>query len=633
MRFSVVFLLLVVAVLMAACGPVTTVPQPETPVVESTPVFVPSPPAPLLASWPGMESGWTVFRPNPRLRSPIYDPQGYFWALREDGGAVFRWDIQTGDLATFSQAENLPHLMLDAALHQGQLWVCAEDGSVSVYQDGAWVTTQVSEESLHALLSTSNRLWARGVDDQYYYFEGQTWQRFDDFPESWGAVYIDEIVQAQDGTYWFKNWSFVARWDGENWLRYDNLRSVRKMLAGSNGVIYFLLDDVVAIFDGLTIKPVTLPGDLFQYEIEFSSLTPDGKLWLEVYGAETAYLFDGPQVVPAPLEDFSAFNSYEQYGYRESITPVGWLFTHPDFFYIYDGNRGKKFSVPSSAILGDFIRRNVIGFGPDGSLWVGDESVARFDGTETTTYLKEDYEFHYNDNILIDRAGDLWTFYEGNSTLLKYDVSEDKITPYNLNLRINHFAFAPEGTLWLAVQDGYIAKLNLGEVSPDDLILLEPIRVGAGIVEERLRPDRIEVGPDGRVWVFVLDKGLYGFDGTTWKYYGLYAARGDSSSFAINSLGQVWAGFNYHLYKHDGQGWINYQRNCIFPSGLAVAPDDAVWFINGCDGVMRFDGNEWTHYTREKEMQGIIPDKILFAPDGAVWFIARDGWVRYQPER
>lgn len=78
--------------------------------------------------------------------------------------------------------------------------------------------------------------------------------------------------------------------------------------------------------------------------------------------------------------------------------------------------------------------------------------------------------------------------------------------------------------------------------------------------------------------------------------------------------------------------WVTCGQACITPSNLVVAPDGAVWFKNGCEGVYRIDGIEWTHFAKDKQLGGIIPEQIMVAPDGALWFFSYyNGWARYQP--
>jgi streptogramin lyase len=137
------------------------------------------------------------------------------------------------------------------------------------------------------------------------------------------------------------------------------------------------------------------------------------------------------------------------------------------------------------------------------------------------------------------------------------------------------------------------------------------------------------VDRDGAVWVFVNVNGLYRYNGEGWKYFGL-SSLSDPSDFAIGSNGRVWAGFFGELQEYDGEKWNTYSHSCINPSNLIVAPDDAIWFINGCDGVYRFDGKDWTHFAKDKELGGIIPFAIQIASDGALWFFSNDGWARYK---
>jgi streptogramin lyase len=399
---------------------------------------------------------------------------------------------------------------------------------------------------------------------------------------------------------------------------------------------------VVVLYDGQTFRPVVFPGDYYTYNINKSFSTSNNELWLTIYseGIETAYLIhpDGSVDIAPDQPMTEPKDEFEQSFYPQGWTPEGLLLFSNNVIGLYKDGNLKTFSLPEQddEISALVRKHSVIGFAPDGALWLTENNeyraLIRYDGVKKETIFSGE-----NVNSIrvgwvskINDQGEIWAMDRWVNYLSCFKVGE-KPAAYQIRFSPIDFDFAPDGSIWLLGNDGYIARVHPKNLDKNRVTVPEYVRIGDGLVENSLdMADRILVAPNGDVWVHVANTGLYRYDGSTWKYMGMYKMD-DPTNFAINKLGEVWAGYNHHLFKHDGKGWINYQRNCIFPNHIITAHDDAAWFINGCDGVMRFDEVEWTHYTKDKEMAGVIPYQILTAPDGALWFISGNAWVRYQP--
>jgi streptogramin lyase len=216
-----------------------------------------------------------------------------------------------------------------------------------------------------------------------------------------------------------------------------------------------------------------------------------------------------------------------------------------------------------------------------------------------------------------------------DSSLCRYDTNTGRSSSVELPFEINDFTVAPDGSLWTASAAGFVTRLTGAYFDDPDYADLQTFRIGEGLVRRSVNPARIEAAPDGSIWIFVRDVGLYRLLDGEWKYFGVDGLE-DATAFAVDSRGRVWAGLPGKLMRYDGEQWETFPQNCICPSQLFAAPDDAVWFVNGCQGVYRFDGQTWTEYD-SAALGGFVPSRILSAPDGAIWFFGSDAAARFKP--
>ena len=97
-------------------------------------------------------------------------------------------------------------------------------------------------------------------------------------------------------------------------------------------------------------------------------------------------------------------------------------------------------------------------------------------------------------------------------------------------------------------------------------------------------------------------------------------ADGWISSLAADASGNVWVGTSAGLSRFDGQQWTTFTR----PDGLAdgviipqaVDGQGRLWaWIRYEKGILRFDGQRWTSY----QFEGLFGEVAAIAPNGDVW--------------
>jgi streptogramin lyase len=227
--------------------------------------------------------------------------------------------------------------------------------------------------------------------------------------------------------------------------------------------------------------------------------------------------------------------------------------------------------------------------GPDGSLWAGAGcELHRFDGDTWATVAR--CEGHLPSGNVSDIAftsdGAVWV--ANGFALARFDGRAWTVYEW----AIGSVEVAPDGTIWVTGWEGTRDSFFVGRFDGQDWVIYRQVDAFPGRFAPRA------VTPDGLLWGLAPDGRLVSFDGESWT---------DSRSWTFYDLPEG-------LSPNSG-------------SGLAVAPDGAIWLSTG-GGVARFDPKHapdeaWTIYPTD----GSQGRAIAFTPDGAVWL----GATRFRP--
>jgi len=176
-------------------------------------------------------------------------------------------------------------------------------------------------------------------------------------------------------------------------------------------------------------------------------------------------------------------------------------------------------------------------------------------------------------------------------------------------------AIAPDGSLWLALEQG---------VCHFDGASCETYPEAGGLAGAVVYA--IVVTPDGSVWLGT-GQGVSRFDGHSWRHYPSPVA---TYALAVTPGGEVWAatagGVGRYLTAEDS--WITYTEDHGLPISsaqvIATGPDGEVWAYLVWQGLYRFDGTGWL----EVEGPGGPVFDMAFASDGIPW-VATTGGMHY----
>ncbi|MCU0280941.1 MAG: hypothetical protein MUE66_03740 [Acidimicrobiia bacterium] len=248
-----------------------------------------------------------------------------------------------------------------AAVSDREVWasmISSHADLIGHLKDGVWAIYRF--ESLDGLFHPSalavapdGTVWA-ATTQGVFSFEGGVGTRRLDHPASGVAV-------APDGTVWIGGLTdegqlWLARWDGESWVRVDPAPRARMIWGGvvpmavsSDGAVWIggghMVEPGLMRYDGATMEPVPVgdyqPGEFRIFRIEAA---PNGDLWI------------GGDI---PTDDASL-----------------------PLLARFDGEEWTTYDPPFSWSGGD------IAVGPDGVVWFAADGLWSFDGTDWTVRIE-----------------------------------------------------------------------------------------------------------------------------------------------------------------------------------------------------------------------------------------------------
>ena len=188
------------------------------------------------------------------------------------------------------------------------------------------------------------------------------------------------------------------------------------------------------------------------------------------------------------------------------------------------------------------------------------------------------------------------------------------------NSEINDLHFAPDGTLWLATQNG---------VSRFDGLKFSNLSNRDGLIDHRVYSLHAE--PGGALW-FGTESGASRLEPKTGRFQNFPSGTNGLSAGRVFDLattpdGMLWLRTREGLSRFDGQSFhpipgiprINV-RNPLFTKTQALAVDgqSRVWTVSHGEGLWRVEG---TNAVEIAEVgRAAIQDALHTAPDGALWF-------------
>jgi ligand-binding sensor domain-containing protein len=250
----------------------------------------------------------------------------------------------------------------------------------------------------------------------------------------------------------------------------------------------------------------------------------------------------------------------------------------------------------------------------DGSIWVGtmDSGASRFDGEVWKTYTVQDGLPSNYVSSLVVVDGDLW-------------LLTSEFTPISYKTVVRY-------------ENGAWVRPTIGDLDLDFL-------------------DQIVVSPDRTLWGWfgnhAIGYSLYSYDGSSWYEIAQMQVR----TLTTDRTTAAWVATNTNAYRIQKgiitellPPWMNQLQPGV--TSIAVTPNLTAWFgfsfyyplyIDRCglrdeftkeQGVYRYDGGEWTHFTTDDGLADNKVCAIVSGPDDSVWVGTYDkGISRFDGKR
>jgi len=296
------------------------------------------------------------------------------------------------------------------------------------------------------------------------------------------------------------------------------------------GQVFIALPDGISQVKGDKLIPFHTEVDLLSNSM---SLIVDrsGTLWLDT--ARGFQSFDGETWV-----------EHDQNPIAMAAAPNGdlWIATSDGVSH-WDGSDWTEYAKDAvEGLLDGSISSLYVG--EDGVVWVGvyKKGISSFDGTTWKTIPVEvDGELYSVYGIAADNAGTAYLVFrtKEDPQIRMQVIRDDSRESLEVDERLVGFASHPDGSLWMALDNGFF-RVDDGNLTHSSIPL----------PEEGITLRDFEIGPDGSLWVGT-HKGAFRYDGFTWEKY------------------TVEDGLRSNLVED-----------------LAIGPDNTIWFSGS--GLTRF---------------------------------------------
>ncbi len=618
-----------------------------------------------LLLWVG--ASWSAAPYMPRHPDPLFEP--------------WRW-------RSFPELKGLG-LRCMAEDAGGEMWFRVNDG-VRRYDGVTWTGYGVDEgldgEPVDVLLGARDGSVYAGTIQGISRFREGGWERV--FPAEGELLwYVNDLMEASDGSIWAGTGWGAVRLGPEGPVLYATesvgaslkalMPGLRVSIVPDSGSLALPWTDPEAGPDeiGLGVALVWSRGGSRATVLDLAPGGAGEKVGLRVGdrilaidGVPRLRGWLGPEGTPATLtvQRQGGDESFEVAVVRERVEGIR---QHFQVFDVYEDRDGAMwFGLRSGEIVRCDIRKAEspdawrlyaeadgldIGRWPrilqtqDGTVWTTSEysgaGMNRFDGKSWTSFRLRDLGANsdLSPSILETRDGTVWVgytrFQDGKWRLTRTPEEEKKVIKLlllqDLPFHRNRLLETSDGAVWFAGLGQEAARLDYGTsrwTSYEGLIF------------------ECET-PDGAQWFLSDDEGAVRYDGKAWTRYGvedglmehpyrLYATR----------EGTIWASGSHDntaaTARFDGTHWhrqvhpkLSYSidRRAVYESA-----DGSLWFGAAVEwpvfadergfqgGVLKFDGETWTHYP-PGEVPFSSPYGIGQTSDGMLWFGGTHGLARF----
>jgi signal transduction histidine kinase/CheY-like chemotaxis protein/ligand-binding sensor domain-containing protein len=412
----------------------------------------------------------------------------------------------------------------------------------------------------------------------------------------------------------------LVRFDGTNQTRFGRAQGLLSEDTGAvtvahDGVVWFE-DGANSLgrFDGSNFTYLTQREGLPAGRITAIHAAPNGNMWI---GQTLETDPDHGSVTRFDGRSFTVFASHDEAASSASFYSAPYCFdiqTDPEGATWF-GTTSGVFRYESGTFAGftaaDGLRSGLVLktlATADGSIWLD------------------------NSNGVTRLSGGRFTNYTGNDYAkgLAALYGQFTNTSFPPNGSTDQAVIGPDGCLWTILKTGQtgIERFDGAELQP-------AISNFQGFSTNLITC--LARGLDGAVWVGARMGGVTRFEGRP-PVQTLTRTNGFLTNYIYTIFcdknGSVWIGAADGIVRYDGTNWTQFAQTNGAPGkyvySIADAADGNVWFGSSDGGLSRFDGRTMTRIERAKEpLAPVFVTKILRGRDDTLWFATLTGASRY----
>lgn len=425
---------------------------------------------------------------------------------------------------------------------------------------------------------------------------------------------------------------------------------IRSIVQTKDGYLWLGTDNGLVRFNGATFTAFTVEsGSLRDNEVWAIQEDDEGGLWIGTYGGGLTLFKEGRfrtfTTADGLPDDVIRKLDKDREGNIWMITPNGaGRYSHGVFtrFTTRDGLAGnlvtamcagssqgvllasgatlqrlidgKFFSVNGLVEKGDGQISNMLS-GSDGSVWLGFHGrVKRWKDGVVSTYTWPNNFTPGINQLHEDPQGTLWVAMEqGVSRLREGKFEAVPLGEGETKVGVVYSLCTDwEGNIWLGFQSNGLGRLRTRQ--------LLTISVSDGLPNDSTRS--VYQDSKGNVWIGTVDGFARYQNGKTTNYQTLNGARiGSVRSLAEDSHGNLWIGADQELLILKG-GLLSKVPEWKWPYEIEVIyrdPNGHMWVGTDGDGLFEFDGGNVNHYRAQDGLAGNQVRALLSDRHGTLW--------------
>jgi len=268
--------------------------------------------------------------------------------------------------------------------------------------------------------------------------------------------------------------------------------------------------------------------------------------------------------------------------------------------------------LPTSVVRDVLVDRH-------GLLWIATTGgVCRYDGKTMSTYTKKQGLLANDITTLFeDRNGYLW-FASYTGTLSRFD-GKQLIQYSRKEFIIQCMTQDVKGNIWMGTKEGgvyYFDGKDFYDIGKDQGFAPEFVNT---IVENA----------DGNIWIGT-GEGIFIYD---WENIYRTGVSKPCGAMAMDSLGYVWMGIGNEVHYFNGSEYVKWRpEGCSFRSNiirLCFDSFDHLWVGTANSGVAMFDGKFLSVFDSNAGLPGEDIENIVQDKMGTLWIAYREGVCRY----